>query len=98
VRTAHFAYFDGEKIAIRPDHVMASGALPSGFPPVEIDGEQYWDGGLFSSVPLYHCRTATSRLIRSLRRRARRRASRANQKGQIASRPQAQRENADLCP
>ena len=54
VRTAHFAYFDSEKIAIRPEHVMASGALPPGFPPVEIDGEQYWDGGLFSNTPLQY--------------------------------------------
>ena len=31
---------------------MASSALPPGFPPVEIDGEYYWDGGLFSNTPL----------------------------------------------
>jgi NTE family protein len=31
---------------------MASGALPPGFPPVEIDGELYWDGGLVSNTPL----------------------------------------------
>jgi NTE family protein len=52
VRTGHFDYFDSEKIAIRPEHVMASGAIPPGFPPIEIDGEQYWDGGLFSNTPL----------------------------------------------
>jgi NTE family protein len=52
VRTGVFAYFDSDKIAIRPEHVMASGALPPGFPPVEIDGELYWDGGLFSNTPL----------------------------------------------
>jgi NTE family protein len=52
VRTGDFSYFDSEKIAIRPEHVMASGALPPGFPPVEIDGEQYWDGGLFSNTPV----------------------------------------------
>jgi NTE family protein len=33
---------------------MASGALPPGFPPVEIDGELYWDGGLFSNTPLQY--------------------------------------------
>jgi NTE family protein len=33
---------------------MASGALPPGFPPIEIDGEQYWDGGLFSNTPLQY--------------------------------------------
>ena len=66
VRSGYFAYFDSEKIKIRPEHVMASGALPPGFPPVEIDGEEYWDGGLFSNTPLqymvdYHPRR--SRLI-----------------------------------
>jgi len=54
VRTGHFAYFDSEMVTIRPEHVMASGALPPGFPPVEIDGEQYWDGGLFSNTPLQY--------------------------------------------
>src|SRR5262249_37762908 len=48
VRTGYFAYFDSAHIKIRPEHVMASGALPPGFPPIEIDGEEYWDGGLFS--------------------------------------------------
>jgi NTE family protein len=54
VRTGHFAYFDSETTVIRPEHVMASGALPPGFPPVEIDGEYYWDGGLFSNTPLQY--------------------------------------------
>jgi len=54
VRTGQFAYFDSAEIAIRPEHVMASGALPPGFPPVEIDGEHYWDGGLFSNTPLQY--------------------------------------------
>jgi NTE family protein len=56
VRTGHFAYFDSaeKKKPIRPEHIMASGALPPGFPPVEIDGEQYWDGGLFSNTPLQY--------------------------------------------
>jgi len=54
VRTGQFSYFDSAKITIRPEHVMASGALPPGFPPVEIDGEQYWDGGLFSNTPLQY--------------------------------------------
>ena len=37
---------------IKPEHVMASGALPPGFPAVEIEGEHYWDGGLVSNTPL----------------------------------------------
>jgi NTE family protein len=31
---------------------MSSGALPPGFPAVEIDGEHYWDGGMVSNTPL----------------------------------------------
>jgi NTE family protein len=52
VCTGQFAYFDSARMAIRAEHVMASGALPPGFPPIEIDGEHYWDGGLFSNTPL----------------------------------------------
>jgi NTE family protein len=33
---------------------MASGALPPGFPPVEIGGEHYWDGGVVSNTPLQY--------------------------------------------
>ncbi len=54
VRTGHFAYFDSARIKIRPEHIMASGALPPGFPPVQVDGELYWDGGLFSNTPLQY--------------------------------------------
>ena len=52
VRTGNFAYFDTRKQRVDVRHVMASGALPPGFPPVEIDGESYWDGGLLSNTPL----------------------------------------------
>src|SRR5262249_9872563 len=48
VRTGNFVYFDNETHTIRPEHVMASGSIPPGFPAVEIDGEFYWDGGLIS--------------------------------------------------
>lgn len=54
VRTGNFAYFDNAHMIIRPEHVMASGALPPGFPAVEIDGECYWDGGLVSNTPLQY--------------------------------------------
>jgi NTE family protein len=33
---------------------MASGALPPGLPPIEIDGRLWWDGGLVSNTPLTH--------------------------------------------
>ena len=52
VRSGNFVYFDSRRDRIGPEHVMASGALPPGFPPVEIEGEQYWDGGLVSNTPL----------------------------------------------
>jgi NTE family protein len=54
VETGDFAYFDSGEMTIGPEHVMASSALPPGFPPIEIDGEQYWDGGLFSNTPLQY--------------------------------------------
>ena len=52
VRSGNFVYFDTERHKIRPEHVMASGSLPPGFPAVEIEGEFYWDGGLVSNTPL----------------------------------------------
>jgi len=53
VRTGNFVYFDNTERVLRPEHFMASGALPPGFPAVEIDGEFYWDGGLVSNTPLH---------------------------------------------
>ena len=54
VRTGNFEYFDSATRPLDARHVMASGALPPGFPPVEIDGESYWDGGLVSNTPLQY--------------------------------------------
>jgi NTE family protein len=57
VTTGNFKYFDnvefkqqGKKIG--PEHIMASGALPPGFPSIEIEGEHFWDGGIASNTPL----------------------------------------------
>ncbi len=52
IKTGNFAYFDNLHQKIGPEHIMASGALPPGLPPIEIDGEWYWDGGLVSNTPL----------------------------------------------
>ncbi|ODV15319.1 MAG: hypothetical protein ABT19_09755 [Rhodanobacter sp. SCN 68-63] len=52
VRSGNFAYFDNTRQTLRAEHFMASGALPPGFPAVEIDGEYYWDGGMVSNTPL----------------------------------------------
>ncbi len=54
VRTGNFAYFDTAHHHLDARHIMASGALPPGFAPVEIDGEHYWDGGIVSNTPLQY--------------------------------------------
>jgi NTE family protein len=54
VRTGNSIYFDNEVQRIGPEHIMASGALPPGFAPVRIDGEDYWDGGIVSNTPLQY--------------------------------------------
>jgi NTE family protein len=61
VATGNFAYFDNTRMQLRAEHFIASGALPPGFPAVEIDGEFYWDGGLMSNTPLYEIAQATPR-------------------------------------
>jgi NTE family protein len=61
IRTGNLEFFDNADCTIRPDHVMASGALPPGFPAVQIDGEYYWDGGLVSNTPLQWLRDARPR-------------------------------------
>ncbi|MGL4963464.1 MAG: DUF3734 domain-containing protein [Inquilinus sp.] len=52
VRSGNFVYFDTKERRLGPEHFMASGALPPGFPAIEIDGEFYWDGGVVSNTPL----------------------------------------------
>ena len=54
VRNGNSVYFDNTSHKIGPEHIMASGALPPGFPPIEVDGEQYWDGGIVSNTPLQY--------------------------------------------
>ncbi len=53
VETSHMMVFDNRgDYTMGPEHIMASGALPPGFPPVVIAGRAYWDGGIFSNTPL----------------------------------------------
>jgi NTE family protein len=57
VLTGNFEYFDTaakKRHRIDARHIMASGALPPGFAPIEIDGQFYWDGGLVSNTPLQY--------------------------------------------
>jgi len=53
VRTGNFVYFDTTTHTIRPEHVMASGALPPGLPAIEIEGEHYWDGGYMGNPAIF---------------------------------------------
>ncbi|MES1973568.1 MAG: patatin-like phospholipase family protein [Pseudomonadota bacterium] len=54
VESGNFNYFDTTETRIDARHIMASGALPPGLPPIEIDGRWWWDGGLVSNTPLTH--------------------------------------------
>ncbi len=54
VQSGKLEYFDNTSREITPAHVMASGALPPGFPPIAIEGRYYWDGGVVSNTPLQH--------------------------------------------
>ena len=52
VRTGEMRYFDSRDESVHLDHVIASCALPPAFPAVRIDGDPYWDGGIYSNTPL----------------------------------------------
>jgi len=52
VRSGAMRYFDTSKEQLSVDHVMASGALPPAFAAIRIDGEPYWDGGIYSNTPI----------------------------------------------
>ncbi|HXH02881.1 MAG TPA: patatin-like phospholipase family protein [Candidatus Competibacteraceae bacterium] len=52
VTTGELVFFDNTRQSIAPEHVMASGSLPPGFPPTLVEGELYWDGGCVSNTPL----------------------------------------------
>jgi len=54
VQTGKSVYFDNQHRRLGAEHVMASGSLPPGFPPIEIDGSYYWDGGIVSNSPLWY--------------------------------------------
>lgn len=54
VRSGNSEYFDNTRMRLTPEHIMASGALPPGFPPVQIGREWYWDGGIVSNSPLWY--------------------------------------------
>jgi len=54
VLTGNFQFFDNATTEIAPEHIMASGALPPAFAPVQIGADYFWDGGIVSNTPLQH--------------------------------------------
>ncbi|MDD2877629.1 MAG: FAD-dependent oxidoreductase [Acidiphilium sp.] len=52
VQSGELEVFDSYVDDLTPDHVLASGSLPPGFPWTEIGGKAYWDGGVISNSPL----------------------------------------------
>src|SRR6202165_3245487 len=54
VTSGNSKYFDNSRERIGTQHVMASSALPPAFAPVEIEGEEDWDGGIVSNTPLWY--------------------------------------------
>jgi NTE family protein len=54
VESGELHYFDTRETRLDARHIMASGALPPGLPPVRIDGQSWWDGALVSNTPLMH--------------------------------------------
>ncbi|TMJ30322.1 MAG: patatin-like phospholipase family protein [Alphaproteobacteria bacterium] len=61
VKTGNLIIFDSAERKLGPEHIIASGSLPPGFPATEIDGEFYWDGGVVSNTPLQWVFDATPR-------------------------------------
>lgn len=52
VTSGELEIFDSYVDELTPDHILASGSLPPGFPWTMIDGKAYWDGGIVSNSPL----------------------------------------------
>ncbi|KTC86628.1 patatin-like phospholipase family protein [Legionella brunensis] len=52
LKDSQLVLFDTNHQEIRAEHIMASGALPPGFPAVKIDGQYYWDGGIVNNTPI----------------------------------------------
>ncbi|CAB3796127.1 hypothetical protein LMG28614_04300 [Paraburkholderia ultramafica] len=52
VQSGRMRYFTNRDAPMDVEHVMASAAFPPGFPSVQLEGESYWDGGIYSNTPL----------------------------------------------
>jgi NTE family protein len=52
--SGEIVYFDNLTTIITPAHIMASCALPPGFPSVRIEGRNYWDATLVAKTPIQY--------------------------------------------
>ncbi len=52
VESGEMRYFDSSRETIALEHVLGSSAVPPCFPAVLVDGEYYWDGGVYSNSPI----------------------------------------------
>jgi NTE family protein len=52
VETGHMRYFDSKQERIAIEHILGSSAVPPCFPAVLVDGQYYWDGGVYSNSPV----------------------------------------------
>ncbi len=52
VETGEMRYFDSKKEKIALEHIVGSSAVPPSFPAVLVDGQYYWDGGVYSNSPI----------------------------------------------
>ncbi|MBP0588165.1 patatin-like phospholipase family protein [Paraburkholderia sp. LEh10] len=52
VATGDIKFFDNTCDVIGPEHVLASGSLPPGFPATQVGPDLYWDGGCVANTPL----------------------------------------------
>jgi NTE family protein len=55
IDTGELVFFDNFSVPrteIGPEHVLASGSLPPGFPATKVGAHWYWDGGCVSNTPL----------------------------------------------
>lgn len=52
VKSGEMEFFNNQLTTITVDHILASCALPPGFPAVKIGPHYYWDGGIYANTPL----------------------------------------------
>ena len=52
IESSELVVFDSFVDELTPEHILASGSLPPGFPWTSIGEKHYWDGGIISNSPL----------------------------------------------